>query len=140
MGLLESLISLAALLVGLFVWGVFTSRRAEAANGPIDDAQVRRIRVSEGYDPPEVHVAADRPIRLLFRREETAPCSERVVFPDYGISFGLPPFKEVAVDLPPSKPGAHRFCCGMDMLHGSLIVDCVGAPRPASPAGEAVAA
>jgi Cu+-exporting ATPase len=138
MGLLESLISLAALLVGLFVWGVFSSRRA-AADGPIDDAQVRRIRVSEGYDPPEVHVAADRPIRLLFRREETAPCSERVVFPDYGISFGLPPFKEVAVDLPPSKPGAHRFCCGMDMLHGSLIVDSTAA-HPPSRTGEAVAA
>jgi Cu+-exporting ATPase len=139
MGLLESLISLAALLVGLFVWGVFTSRRA-AADDPVDDAQVRRIRVSEGYDPPEVHVAADRPIRLLFRREETAPCSERVVFPDYGISFGLPPFREVAVDLPPSQPGAHRFCCGMDMLHGSLIVDSDGAAHPPSPAGEAVAA
>jgi Cu+-exporting ATPase len=139
MGLLESLISAAVLFAGLFVWGRFTSRRAAPAESAQDTAQVRRIRVNEGYQPHEVHVDPNRPIRLLFRREETAPCSERVVFPDYGISCGLPPFKEVAVDLPASEPGAHSFCCGMNMLHGNLIVD-PGEAHAAARTGEAVAA
>lgn len=53
----------------------------------------------------------------------TAPCSERVVFPDYGISVMLPPYEDVTVDLPASEPGQHAFTCQMQMLHGRLIVD-----------------
>jgi P-type Cu+ transporter len=140
MGLLESLLTAAGVLLAVLLWSVFALRRTADAQTPPDGAQVRRIRVSEGYQPAEVHVDAGRPIRLLFRRDETAPCSERVVFPDYGISFGLPPFKEVAVDLPASEPGAHHFSCAMDMLHGNLIVEPSGAARAAHDTHEAVAA
>jgi Cu+-exporting ATPase len=139
MGTLESVLAAAGVLLTVLVWGVFALRHTADADTAAPDAQVRRVRVNEGYDPPEVRVAAGRPIRLLFRREETAPCSERVVFPDYGVSFGLPPFKEVAIDLPASAPGAHRFCCGMDLLHGKLIVESNGAARTPR-AGDAVAA
>jgi P-type Cu+ transporter len=140
MGLLESLLAVAGVLLTVLVWGVFALRHTTDDEMPRDGAQVRRIRVNEGYQPSEVHVDAGRPIRLLFRREERAPCSERVVFPDYGISFGLPPFKEVAVDLPASEPGAHRFSCGMDMLHGDLIVEPNGAARAALGTHEVVPA
>jgi plastocyanin domain-containing protein len=85
--------------------------------------QQRRIRVSGGYEPAEVHVRAGRPVQLIFRREETALCSERVVFPDYGISVTLPPFQEISVELPACEPGEHEFTCEMQMLHGQLIVD-----------------
>jgi plastocyanin domain-containing protein len=95
---------------------------------PLNDAtpapaQVRRIRINGAYEPAEVHVRAGEPSRLIFRREETAPCSERVVFPDYGISVTLPPFEDVPVDLPASEPGEHDFTCQMEMLHGRLIVE-----------------
>jgi hypothetical protein len=84
--------------------------------------QLRRIRVRGSYQPREIHVDAGRPVRLIFRREESAPCSERVVFPDYGISVTLPPFEDVAVDLPASEPSEHEFTCEMQMLHGRLVV------------------
>jgi Cu+-exporting ATPase len=138
MGLLESLLAAAGVLLAVLVWAVFALRRTPDADALPVGAQVRRVRVKAGYEPPEVHVHADRPIRLLFRREETAPCSERVVFPDYGISVGLPPFQEVAVDLPPSETGTHRFCCEMDMLHGNLIVEPNGASAAAARMREAV--
>jgi plastocyanin domain-containing protein len=85
--------------------------------------QIRRIRVNGGYLPSEVHVIAGEPTRLIFRREETAFCSERVVFPDFGISVTLPPFQDVAVDLPASTPGTHAFTCQRQMLHGKLVID-----------------
>jgi len=119
---------------------IFARRRASGIGTLVHGVQVRRIRVKEGYEPSEIHVNVGVPIRLLFRREETAPCSERVVFPDYGISVGLPAFQEVAVDLPASEPGAHRFCCEMDMLHGNLIVEPNGGAQAAARAREAVAA
>lgn len=98
------------------------------------DRQLRRIRVKGSYEPSTVHVTAGRPTRLLFRREETALCSERLVLPDYGINMSLPPFENVTIDLPPSEPGVHEFTCELQMLHGRLVVDPDGtAPHSSNP-------
>jgi plastocyanin domain-containing protein len=93
---------------------------------PCDD---RRIRVRGGYDPAEVHIGAGRPARLIFRREETAACSEQVVFPDFGISVTLLPFEDTVVDLPASEPGVHEFTCQTQTLQGRIIVDRGAATR-----------
>ena len=117
----EWIVAAAGVTVTAVVWALFAARRRRAA-APAP-GQTRRIRINGDYQPSEVHVRAGKPTRLIFRREETAPCSERVVFPDYGISVMLPPFEDVAVDLPASEPGEHEFTCQMQMLHGKLIVD-----------------
>ncbi len=104
--------------VALVFSGLLATHRRGAPSG-----QVRRILVNGSYQPSEVHVDAGEPARLIFRREETTACSERVVFPDFGISVMLPPFEDVAVDLPASMPGSHEFTCQMQMMHGTLIVD-----------------
>ena len=104
------------------VWGLFLARAGRAQR----PEQVRRIRISGTYEPSEVHVRAGEPTRLVFRREETASCSERVVFPDFGISVMLPSFEDVSVDLPASEPGEHEFTCEMEMLRGKLVVDADG--------------
>ena len=117
-----------ALVVGVLAWALVAARRRRPAATPAP-GQVRRIRIDGDYRPAEIHVRAGEPARLIFRREETAPCSERVVFPDYGLSVMLPPFEDVAVDLPASEPGEHEFTCQMEMLHGKLVVD----RRPARP-------
>jgi plastocyanin domain-containing protein len=85
--------------------------------------QVRRVRINGSYAPAEIHVSAGAPVRLVFRREETARCSEHVVFPDFGTSAALPPFEDIAVDLPACTPGAHEFTCEMGILRGTLVVD-----------------
>ena len=117
----EWILAAAGLTLTVAVWGRFATRGGRAAASA--PGQVRRIHVSGGYRPSEVHVRAGEPARLIFRREETAPCSERVVFPDFGMSVMLPPYQDVAVDLPASEPGAHEFTCEMEMLHGRVVVD-----------------
>jgi plastocyanin domain-containing protein len=117
----EWIVAAAGVTVTFVVWALFAARQrrdAVPASG-----QIRRIRINGDYQPSEVHVRAGEPTRLIFRREETAPCSERVVFPDFGISVMLPPFEDVAVDLPASDPGEHEFSCRMETLRGWLIVD-----------------
>ena len=121
--LVLAVLGLAVLVVA---WWAFAFRRGATDDHAAVRAQ-RRIRVHGGYEPAEVHVPAGAPARLLFFREETAPCSERVVFPDFGLSVGLPPFREIAVDVPAMEPGVHAFTCEMEMLHGRLVVD---APKP----------
>ena len=81
-----------------------------------------RIQVRGGYRPDTVYARAGQPVRLTFRREETAVCSERVVFPDLGKSAMLPPYEDVTVEVVPPHAGTYEFTCQMGMLRGRLIV------------------
>lgn len=93
--------------------------RAQAAGG----VQQARIIVKGGYTPDVIVVRAGKPVRLTFLRQETAACSEMVVFGDFNKSAKLPPGEEVTVELPPTKPGEYEFACQMGMLRGKLVVE-----------------
>lgn len=62
-------------------------------------------------------------MRLHFTRQETASCSEMVLFPDFHKSAKLPPGERVSIEFTPEKPGAYDFQCQMGMLRGNLIVE-----------------
>jgi plastocyanin domain-containing protein len=79
--------------------------------------------VAGGYEPSEVRVRAGLPVRLVFDRQETSPCSEEVVLPDFGIRRFLPPHAETAIELTPDHAGHFEFTCGMSMLRGRLTVE-----------------
>lgn len=81
------------------------------------------ILVKGGYTPDVIVVEKDRPVRLNFRREETASCLEMVLLPDFGQSARLPVGETVAVDFIPREAGEYEFACQMGMLRGKLIVE-----------------
>lgn len=86
-------------------------------------APATRVRVRRGYHPDTVYGRAGEPLRIVFRREESAVCSEQVVFPEFGKSAMLPPYEDVTVELEPERAGEYEFTCQMGMLHGRLIVE-----------------
>ncbi len=45
-----------------------------------------------------------------------------MVFPELGISALLPPFTQTGVELTPSRAGFLEFECGMNKIHGYLVV------------------
>ena len=120
------IIAVAGVVLVLAAWSMFVCLQTRP-----QPAQVRRVRIHGAYLPAQIHVEAGKPTRLIFRREETSPTSERVVFPDLGISVMLPAFKDVTVDLPAIEPGEHPFTSEMELLRGHLIVDA----RRTEPAG-----
>jgi plastocyanin domain-containing protein len=81
------------------------------------------ILVKGGYTPDVIVVEHGRPVRLNFRREETAACSEMVIFSDFNKSAKLPTGETVSIELMPEKPGAYEFACQMGMFRGRLIVE-----------------
>ena len=109
-------------LVALVWWYFFGEREATAA--VVNEAGVQEIDVTVkgGYSPDVIVVDRGRPVRLNFRREETSSCSEQVVLGDFGIARDLPAFKTTPVEFTPEKSGEFPFTCGMNMLHGKLIV------------------
>ena len=113
----------AALIAGI-VWYFFLSRKSEAGSASSGSGvQEIHVTVKGGYSPEVIVARPGVPLRIHFRREETSPCSEEIVFPDFGIHQQLPAFETTVIDLPPAKAGSYRFACGMDMMRGTLKVE-----------------
>ena len=108
-------------------WYFFVAgRTAVAARTDRTGAQRVRVEVKGGYAPAVIRVRAGAPVRLEFHRDETNPCTEEVVLPDFGIRTFLPAHQVTAVQFTPVKPGTYEFTCGMGMVRGRLIAS----PRP----------
>jgi Cu+-exporting ATPase len=49
-------------------------------------------------------------------------CGTEVVFPSLNIRRALPLNEPVVIEFTPQKLGDIAFACGMNMLHGTVIV------------------
>lgn len=110
-------------LIVLVNWYFFFSRK-KAASAAIEEAGIQEVKivVKGGYDPDVIVVKKRIPVRLNFYRDETADCSDTIVFGDFKIRTPLPAFKTTPVEFTPEKEGEYVFTCGMGMLRGKLIV------------------
>jgi plastocyanin domain-containing protein len=112
-----------ALIVGIawFFWGPRRGGyRVPLSSGGYQEAMVL---VKGGYTPDLIVVEHGKPVRLNFRREEDAGCSEMVVLADFGKSAKLPQGETVPVEFLPERPGEFEFTCQMGMFRGKLVVE-----------------
>jgi plastocyanin domain-containing protein len=112
------------LLAAFIIWFFWLKRargvRAAETSGGYQEAM---ILVKGGYTPDTIIVSRGKPVRLNFRREETASCSDKVVFEEFGKTTELPTGELVAVELMPREAGEFAFTCPMGMFRGRLIVE-----------------
>ena len=112
------------ILIPLILWYFFWSeKKAVRLTASSTGVQEIEVQVKGGYDPDVLIVQAGRPVRIDFQRNETADCSEEVVFGDFGIRRKLPAFQTTPVEFTPEAPGEYVFTCGMAMMRGKLIVE-----------------
>jgi Cu+-exporting ATPase len=109
-------------LIAALAWFFFGPKRAGTAEVR-DGVQEVEVTVKGGYSPNVIRVQEGIPLRLVFDRQESGECSSRVLFPDFGVNKSLAAFGRTAVELTPTKTGEFGFACGMNMLHGTLIVE-----------------
>ena len=118
--------AVAAAGLGAIVWVnwyfFFAERSSGEATASDDGVQVVRIEVRGGYTPANVRVQRGQAVRLLFRREEEAGCSEEVVIPEFGIRRYLPVQEDTPVEFVADEVGIYEFTCGMGMLRGKIQV------------------
>lgn len=125
--------ALGAAAIVWVLWFFLLSRGTAVAAGVVQGGvQEVRVTVKGGYTPDTIVVQAGKPVRLQFYRDETAECSERVVFERFGINQELPAFQTTTVEFTPADPGEYPFRCGMSMLKGVLVVEPAGDRRAAS--------
>src|SRR6266508_4966205 len=110
--------------VAFIVWFFWLKRskgtRAAESSGGYQEAM---ILVKGGYTPDTIIVRAGRPVRLNFRREETATCSDKVIFADFEKSAELPTGETVPVERMPKESGEFSFACPMGMFRGASLPD-----------------
>ncbi len=110
-------------LIAFVLWYFFGERESVAAQTTASGVQEIKITVKGGYSPDVIVVKEGVPVRLDFYRDETASCSEQVIFGDFRIARDLPAFKTTPVEFTPDKTGEFTFTCGMNMMRGKLIVE-----------------
>lgn len=108
-------------LIGFVLWFFFGAREAATAKNA-GGVQEIKITVQGGYSPDRIEVVQNQPVRLVFQREESNPCTEKVVFSDFGIVRDLPQGEAVPIEFTPEKTGEFGFTCGMNMVRGKLLV------------------
>ena len=105
--------------LGWFFFGPRKAHTAQLAGG----VQRLEVTVRGGYSPEVIRLRQGVPAELTFDRQESGDCTSRVVFPDLQVSAALPAYQRTTVRLDPARPGTFGFACGMNMIHGTLIIE-----------------
>jgi membrane fusion protein, heavy metal efflux system len=88
-----------------------------------ETVQTAKVVVSEkGYEPGTITLRAGTPARVTFLRTTDQTCGTEVVFPSLNIRRALPLNEPVVIELTIPKSGGIAFACGMNMLHGTVVV------------------
>ena len=120
----ELIVLLAAVaLIAFILWYFFGARASVAASVSASGVQEIKVTVKGGYSPDVIVVKEGVPVKLDFYRDESASCTEQVIFGDFGIARDLPAFKTTSIEFTPDKAGEFIFACGMNMVRGKLIVE-----------------
>ena len=111
-------------LTGLIAWYFWFAPKAQTRAAFTESGtQEVAVTVKGGYTPDVIVVQKGRPVRLTFTRQESAACSERVLFPDFNKSAALPEGEQVTLEFTPDQSGEFSLRCQMGMLRGKLIVE-----------------
>jgi plastocyanin domain-containing protein len=124
MGTVQLAVNVAGLiLIALIIWYFWLYRREGIQIAEVGGVQEVQIRVKGGYDPDVIVVNRDKPVRLHFNRQESAMCSEMVIFDKINQSARLPEGETVTIEFTPQERGEIPFQCQMGMLRGKVIVE-----------------
>ena len=109
-------------LIAFIVWYFWLFRREGVQVAVVAGVQEVTIKVKGGYDPDVIVVKKGKPVRLNFLRQESAMCSEMVIFDKIQKSAKLPEGETVTIEFTPQQNGEIPFQCQMGMLRGKVIV------------------
>lgn len=120
----QIIVTLGGIALSVFIaWFFWLAPKGQTKAITTGGVQEVAVIVKGGYTPDVIVVKAGQPVRLHFTRQESASCSERVLFPDFNQNALLPESQEVTLEFTPEKPGEYGFQCQMGMFRGKLVVE-----------------
>jgi len=88
--------------------------------------------VNTTFQPQNISIPADEPVRLIVDRQEDNACSDQLAVPQMNVLVDLAPFDTTIVELPAAKAGTYTLTCGMGMMSGSINVGGAAASGPSA--------
>jgi plastocyanin domain-containing protein len=92
-----------------------------AAPPAVQEARV--VVAEQGFDPAKLTLRAGTLVRITFVRTTEKTCATEVVFPSLNIRRPLPLNQPVAIEFTPKETGEIAFACGVNMFHGTIVVE-----------------
>ena len=80
----------------------------------------QKAQQKKGYQEIRVEVMGGYTPELIILKKSVPA---RIVFPDFGVHADLPMGEEYVVEITPEQAGEYGFSCGMNMMHGKMIVE-----------------
>ena len=102
-------------------WFFFGPRRITQTEN-VGAKQSIYVTVKGGYSPDTIEATLGVPLHITFDRQESGSCTEKVIISSFGIVADLPAYKRTIVTFTPDRAGIFDFACGMNMVHGKLII------------------
>lgn len=96
--------------------------KAEINAANVPSAAIKITVSKNGFEPSEIKIEKDKPVKLAFYRADTENCGGEVVFAKLNISKKLPVGETVLVEFTPTDSGEISFSCGMNMMKGKVLV------------------
>ncbi len=115
----------AVFLLIVLAWFFFAPRKATQATTQGNNQSVEII-VKGGYSPDTIQATVGIPVQITFDRQESGSCTEKVIIPAFRIAADLPANRRTIVTFTPNTPGTYEFACGMNMVHGKIIISPAG--------------
>lgn len=123
MSIVQLIVNLTGLaVIAWIVWYFWLYRKEGLQVAEVGGVQQVQIKVKGGYDPDVIVVRRGKPVQLHFNRQESAMCSEMVVFDKINQSAKLPEGETVTIEFTPEEAGEIPFQCQMGMLRGKIVV------------------
>lgn len=105
------------------LWIFSTQHKKGILPTEVGGVQTVNILVKGVYSPSVIRAKANKPLRLVFTRQESSDCSRFVNFPDFKIRKELFQNEPATVEIMPAKKGVFVFSCDMSMYQGKLIIE-----------------
>ncbi|MFH8591412.1 cupredoxin domain-containing protein [Streptomyces rimosus] len=126
------LVAAATALIAVLGWFFFGPRRTRTARveGGVQRAEVT---VHGGYSPDRIRVHQGLPVKLVCNRQEAGEGTFQGAFARLRTSAALPAYTRTTVRLNPPAATEFGFACGMNVVHGTLLVEPDGTGSTISP-------
>ena len=102
--------------------GFSASAQPDASRSNVKVQEARVTVTDASFNPQRLTLRAGVPARITFVRTSDKTCATAVVFESLNIRRELPLNQPVTIEFTPGKAGEIAFACGMNMLHGTVVV------------------